>query len=130
MSSNYAVLGLAMAAAGALTALYGARAIWIAAGTVYLLGSLVAFAMTRWLPVSQADELDAIETSSESAVAALAASDPVAAEPEPEPQPELQPEPERQPVTNGSHSSGLERIATLLEEIESRRELEARRSSS
>jgi MFS family permease len=130
MSSNYAVLGLAMAAAGALTALYGARAIWIAAGTVYLLGSLVAFAMTRWLPVSQADELDAIETSSESAVAALAASDPVAAEPELRPQPEPQPEPERQPVTNGSHSSGLERIATLLEEIESRRELEARRSSS
>ena len=126
MSSNYAVLGLAMAAAGALTALYGARAIWIAAGTVYLLGALVAFAMTRWLPVSQADELDAIETSSESAVAALAASDPVAAELEL--QPELQPEP--QPLTNGSHSSGLERIASLLEEIESCRELEARRSSS
>jgi hypothetical protein len=33
-------------------------------------------------------------------------------------------------VANGSHTSGLERIAVLLEEIESRRELEARRSSS
>jgi hypothetical protein len=32
-------------------------------------------------------------------------------------------------VTNGSHSSGLERIALLLEEIEARRELEGRRSS-
>jgi len=40
-----------------------------------------------------------------------------------------EPEPEPVPATNGSHSSGLERIASLLEEIEARREVEARRTS-
>jgi hypothetical protein len=72
--------------------------------------------MTRWLPVAQADEQRAFEVSSESAVAALTNGDAAAAEP--------------QKVANGTQSRGLERIASLLEEIETRRELEARRSSS
>jgi predicted MFS family arabinose efflux permease len=113
MSTNYAVLGLSMAAAGVLADVFGARLVWLAAGVIYLFGSLVALAMTRWLPVSQEDELDAIEASSESAVAALANGDADLAEPE--------------RATNGKHSGGLERIASLLEEIEERREVESRR---
>jgi hypothetical protein len=89
--------------------------VWIAAGAIYLFGSFVALLMTRWLPVAQSDEFDAIEASSESAVAALLNGDGVYAEPE--------------PAANGAHSTGLERIATLLEEIEARRKLEARRQS-
>ena len=111
MSSNYAVLGLAMAGAGVLTDVFGARAVWIAAGAIYLFGSLVALVMTRWLPVRSAEEQEAIEASSESAVAALGNGDAHAVEPE--------------PVGNGAPASGLERIATLLEEIEARREVEA-----
>jgi MFS family permease len=113
MSTNYAVLGLAMAAAGVLADVFGARLVWLAAGVIYLFGSLVALAMTRWLPVSQEDELDTIEASSESAVAALTNGDANVAEPE--------------RATNGKHSGGLERIASLLEEIEERREVESRR---
>lgn len=116
MSTNYAVLGLSMAAAGVLADMFGARSVWIAAGAIYLLGSLVALVMTRWLPVRASDELDAIEASSESAVAALVNGDQSSVEPE--------------PSQNGTESGGLERIATLLEEIEARRERETRRSSS
>jgi MFS family permease len=116
MSSNYAVLGLAMAAAGVLTDMFGARAVWIAAGLVYLFGAFVALLMTRWLPVAQADEQQAIEASSEAAVAALGNGDLSSARPEPAP--------------SGTPTSGLERLATLLEEVEARRELEARRTSS
>ncbi len=115
MSSNYAVLGLAMAAAGVLTDVFGARAIWIAAGAIYLLGSLVALVMTRWLPVRGTEEQEAIDASAESAVAALGHTDSVAPEPAPEPI----------AAANGAATSGLERIATLLEEIEARREREA-----
>jgi MFS family permease len=115
MSSNYAVLGLSMAAAGVLTDVFGARSVWIAAGVIYLFGSLVALVMTRWLPVRVSDELDAIEASSESAVAALGNGDLGSVEPV--------------SSQNGTESGGLERIATLLEEIEARREAEARRSS-
>jgi MFS family permease len=133
MSSTYAVLGLAMAAAGVLTDLYGARAIWIAAGAMYLFGSLIALVMTRWLPVAQAEEQQAFEVSAESAVAALTSGDAVAAEPEVEPEAEPEPELERESehvsAANGTHSGGLDRIASLLEEIETRREVEARRSS-
>ena len=115
MSSNYAVLGLAMGAAGVLTDLVGARAVWIGAGVVYLFAALVALVMTRWLPVAQDEEWSAVEASSESAVAALVNvyAEPVAAE----------------DVANGAHEPPLERIATLLEEIEARREVEARRPS-
>jgi MFS family permease len=115
MSTNYAVLGLSMAAAGVLTDVFGARSVWIAAGVIYLFGSLVALVMTRWLPVRASDELDAIEASSESAVAALGNGDLSRIEPESAP-------------NGAAQASGLERIATLLEKIEARREAEARRS--
>jgi MFS family permease len=111
MSTNYAVLGLAMAAAGVVTDAFGARAVWIAAGSIYLVGALVALVMTRWLPVVTAEEQEAIETSTESALAALA--QPHALEPSAAPR--------------SAATSGLERIASLLEEVERRRELEARR---
>ncbi len=115
MSSNYAVVGVAMAAAGVLIDLVGARAVWIAAGGLYLVAAGVALVMTRWLPVAQEDEWSAVEASSESAVAALGNGhmEPVAV----------------QETANGAHEPPLERIATLLEEIEARRELEARRPS-
>ena len=108
MSSNYAVVGLAMAAAGVLTDVVGARAVWIAAGGLYLFAAGVALVMTRWLPVAQEDEWSAVEASSESAVAALGngRAEPVAV----------------QEAANGAHEPPLERIATLLEEIEARRE--------
>jgi MFS family permease len=113
MSSNYAVLGLAMAAAGVLTDVFGARMVWLAAGALFLVGSLVALIVTRWLPVAQDQEWEAVVASSESAVAALGNghADRALAE----------------PVTNGAHKPPLERIATLLEEIEARRKREARR---
>ena len=109
MSSNYAVLGLAMAGAGVLTDLVGARAVWIGAGVVYLFAAAVALVVTRWLPVETADEQRAIEVSSESAVAALNGGF---------------------HGTSESRAPGLERIATLLEEIEERREVEARKAPS
>ena len=115
MSSNYAVLGLAMAAAGVLTDVLGARTVWIAAGVIYLFAALVAFVMTKWLPVMVADEHDAFEASSESAVAALGNGYAQPLEPE--------------PAVNGDHEQPLERIATLLEEIEARRAAEAQRGS-
>jgi MFS family permease len=117
MSSNYAVLGLAMAAAGVLTEIYGARMVWIGAGVMYLFGSFVALLMTRWLPVTSAEEQEAIETSSESALAALGNGD------------ASRIEPELAPAPNGARKSGLERIATLLEEIDTRREVEARNTT-
>jgi MFS family permease len=112
MSSNYAVLGLAMAAAGILTDVFGARAVWVAAGIIYLVAAFVALLLTRWLPVTSAEEHDVFEASSESAVAALAngngnrdhGSDETA-----------------------GRGSGLERIANLLEEIDERRKAESRR---
>ena len=112
MSSNYAVLGLSMAAAGVLVGTFGARAVWMAAGVLYLVGAVVALVMTRWLPVAQEDEWSAVEASSESAVASLVNG-----------QPEIEPE----EVTNGIPTAPLERIATLLEEIEARRAAEAGR---
>lgn len=109
MSTNYAVLGLGMAAAGVLTDAFGARAIWIGAGFVYLFGALVALLMTRWLPVVTAEEQKAIESSTESALAALA-----------------RPDTRAPAAARSAATSGLERIAALLEEVERRRELEAR----
>ena len=102
-------------AAGVLTDVVGPRAVWIGAGAIYLFSALVALVMTRWLPVTQADEWDAVDASSESAAAALGNGHPT-------------------PVgldvpENGAHAPPLERIATLLEEIEARREVEARRPS-
>jgi hypothetical protein len=44
--------------------------------------------------------------------------------------PMVAPGPKHEPARDGSARSGLERIATLLEEIEKRREVEMRRSTS
>ena len=112
MSSNYAVLGLAMAAAGILTDVFGARAVWIAAGVIYLVAAFVALVLTRWLPVTSAEEHDAFEASSESAVAALANGNG---------------DRHRGSDEGVERGSGLERIATLLEEIDERRKAESRR---
>jgi MFS family permease len=111
MSSNYAVLGLAMAGAGVLTDVVGARAVWIGAGVVYLFAAVVALVVTKWLPVVAEEEQRAIEASAESAVAALANGNGGYEVPE----------------KDGAPGSGLERIATLLEEIEARRAREAER---
>lgn len=113
MSSNYAVLGLAMAAAGVATDVVGARTVWVVAGAVYLFAALVALATTRWLPVRSSAESAAIEASAESAVAALGNGNGHFEEPEP----------------GGARPTPVERIARLLEEIEARREREARRQS-
>jgi MFS family permease len=123
MSSNYAVLGLAMAAAGVLTSVFGARAVWLAAGITYLAAGLLAFVLTSWLPVTAADEDEALEAAAEAAVSTLAVAVDVEEPPEPVPTEVSVPE----PSTDG-HRGGLERIASLLEQIERRRELESRRS--
>jgi MFS family permease len=47
MSTYYGVLGLAMAAAGLLVDGAGARVAWAAAGGVYLVSTVLAFALTR-----------------------------------------------------------------------------------
>jgi hypothetical protein len=117
MSSNYAVLGLAMAAAGVATDVAGARTVWIAAGALYLGGALVAAAMTRWLPVRSEDEPAVFELSAESAVAALGVGNGNGGGHEPEAD------------EDGARPTAIERIATLLEEIEARRAAEARRPS-
>jgi len=133
MSSNYAFLGLAMAAAGVLTDLYGARWVWFGAGVVYLFGAFLTFALTRWLPVTGSADEDILVAHAQAAATALGASHP---SPEPvtapesvsAPEPVLVPDPTAS--ANGASEDGLERIATLLEEIERRRQVEATRRSS
>jgi MFS family permease len=117
MSTNYAVLGVSMAVAGVFVGVYGARAVWIAAGLLYLAGAVVALGMTTWLPVARDDQWQAVEESSESAVAAIDNGGPLPVPAEPE------------EVRNGAPAPPLERIATLLEEIEARRDAEANRPS-
>ncbi len=85
MSMYYGVLGLAMAAAGILTDLAGARTAWALAGCVYLLAALAALVMTR----HTREALEAREA--------------------------------------GRSTSGVERIESLLTEIDVTRELEQRR---
>jgi MFS family permease len=120
MSANYAVLGLAMGAAGVLTDAFGARWVWIVAGIVYLSGAAVAMLVTRWLPVTgMENEEEVVGAHAEAAASALATAWTVDRRPEPH---EVL-EPARAATARG----GLERIAVLLEEIEGRRELEARR---
>ena len=134
MSSNYAFLGIAMAGAGVLTDLYGARWVWFGAGVVMLFASLVTLAMTRWLPVTGRDDQDVLVAHAEAAASALDPARP--AEPVAAPESATAPEPRTAPEpaaalasTNGQPEDGLERIATLLEEIERRREREATRRS-
>ena len=109
MSANYAVFGLAMAAAGFLTEALGARAVWLIASGAFFAAALVALLTTRWLAAARDEHV--LEAYGEAAAAALERNGgaPPSASAEP-------PKP------------GLERIATLLEEIEERRAAEARRS--
>jgi len=150
MSSNYAFLGVAMAGAGVLTDLFGARLVWLGAGIVYLFVALIALATTTWLPARRGEDEDVLVAHAEAAASALALAQPVAApleptpqpfapptpewtgEPAPAPVPERSQEPVAAPAASGEKSahSGLERIATLLEEIERRRELEAAKRSA
>ncbi|MGH3134566.1 MAG: MFS transporter, partial [Gaiellaceae bacterium] len=90
MSTNYAILGLAMAASGVLTDAFGARAVWIAAGGVYLLATLVALAVTRWLPVTSTDDDEVLGAYADAAAGALVAPEPAGAVgPAPVPEPEM-----------------------------------------
>jgi MFS family permease len=147
MSTNYALLGLAMGAAGVLTDQYGARAVWIGAGVIYLFAALVSLAVTRWLPVKATDKDDVLDEHGRTAASALAGeaspmlAGEVVAEPVPGPEPDPVPEPSYaaepayvpEPVVaavrDGSSRGSLERIAVLLEEIERRRQRESRKSA-
>ena len=117
MSTNYALMGLAMGVAGVLTDVVGARWVWIGASATYLLAAFVALTMTRWLAGVRDEHV--LEVYAEAAAAAIERNgDAPSAHP-----------PALEPVRDETRRSGLERIATLLEEIERRREIEARRSS-
>jgi MFS family permease len=122
MSTNFAVLGLSMVATGVLTEAFGAREVLLGAAGALALAALVALAMTRWLPVSVREERAVLEAQGQAAADQLIPVAVPASAPPPTPTPP--------PARGGSARSGLERIATLLEEIERRRDLEARRSSS
>ena len=73
MSTNYAVLGLAMAAAGVLTDVFGARWVWVVAGGIYLVAALLTLLVTRWLPVAHEDETGLLDAHAEEAASALVA---------------------------------------------------------
>jgi MFS family permease len=132
MSSNYAVFGLAMAGAGVLTDAFGARWVWIAAGAVYMVAAVAAYTLLHWLPVTVEDEEVTLEAAAQAAAQALTVVDGDGTVPDPavsERKHDLIPVTE--PTVDGAdeaHTSGLERIASLLERIERRREVEARRS--
>ena len=127
MSTNYAILGLAMAAAGVLTDAFGPRWVWGVAGVVYLVAAFLTLLVTRWLPVAQADESDVLDAYAEAAASAI---DGTSLEPGLRlPAPELA-FAEANDSREGSARGGLDRIASLLEEIEHRREREARRSAT
>jgi len=124
MSTNYAILGLAMAGAGVLTDAYGPRWVWAVAGVVYLVAAFLTLLVTRWLPVAQADESHVLDAYAEAAASAI---DGTPLEPELTlPAPELA----LAGASDGSARGGLDRIASLLEEIEHRRERESRRSAT
>jgi hypothetical protein len=116
-----------------LTDAFGPRWVWGVAGGVYVLAALLALLATRWLPVSQLEESEILHLHAEAAASAIAAGSFVPAEATPstfdlEP---AAPEPGRnESPRDGSARGGLDRIATLLEEIERRREREARRPTT
>jgi MFS family permease len=118
MSSNYAVLGLAMAGAGVLTDVVGARRVLVGAALVNLVAVAVSLVMTRWLPPSPEDEEEALESQAAAAASLLV----------PAVEGGAAPAPAVQASTAASPKGGLERIAVLLDEIESTREVEARRA--
>ena len=133
MSSNYAVLGLAMGGAGILTSVFGARWVWMMAGVVYVVAAAVALFMTRWLPVGVDEQERAVEAAAQEAASVLdAGANGNGKEPEPQARPEPEPAPPPvvlEPVADGTSANGLERIATLLEQIEERRQREGRRTT-
>ncbi len=136
-----------MGGAGVLTSVFGARWVWLMAGGVYVVAAAVALFMTRWLPVDVDEQERAVEAAAAEAASVL---DIGANGKEPEPAPEPGPEPVLVPeaaplpepgpipapaapvgletVADGASTNGLERIATLLEQIEERRQLEERRT--
>ncbi len=124
MSSNYAVLGLAMAGAGVLTGVFGPRWVWLGAGVLYVFAAFVAMVLTRWLPIAADEQEDAVEAAAQAAASTIGIST-NGSQPEevPEPEPEPVPVAGPEPVSG----NGLERLATLLEQIEERRKVEARR---
>jgi MFS family permease len=121
MSSNFAVLGLAMAAAGVLTDVLGARWVLVAAAGANVAAVFVAVVMTRWLPIRREEEQAALELQAAAAAAGFTRTrEGVGFAPRPRFEQDGAPAPK----------GGLERIAVLLEEIEARRDLEARRSTA
>ena len=123
MSTNFLVIGLAMGVAGLLIDLLGARWVMISAAAICAIGALFAILLTRWLPVHSVDEDHVLEAYGEEAAGMLVSLDSVRREPL-SPAPALAPA--RQSPREGSAAAGLERIAVLLEEIEIRRENEAK----
>jgi MFS family permease len=126
MSTNYAVLGLAMAGAGPLTNTFGARWVWGVAGGIYVLAAVLALVVTRWLPVSHEDEAEILDAYAEEAAGGLVAV-PGGAYASAVIDPDSI-DTDLEPSRDGSARGGLDRIASLLEEIERRHEVEARRS--
>jgi hypothetical protein len=122
MSSNYAVLGLAMAGAGVLTDVIGARRVLVGAALVTLSAVLVSLVMTRWLPASPEGEDEALGSEAAAAASLLA---PAVEAGGPAPGPVLA---AARDANDAKPTDGLERIAVLLEEIETTREVEARRT--
>jgi MFS family permease len=116
MSLNYAVFGLAMAGAGVLTNVVGPREVWLGAAAVYAFAALVAYASTGWLAGARDEHV--LDEYGEAAAAALAKAEAAPREPIEK----------IGPPARETAPAGLDRIADLLEEIEARRELEARRS--
>jgi MFS family permease len=121
MSSTFAVFGLGMAVAGVLVNEYGSRWVWAAGGLSYFVAAVIALAMTRWLPVTTDEEQRALAAASDAAAASIGAASKGGARPEIALAAE--------PASPNSATSGLERIADLLEQIERRRDLEGRRTT-
>lgn len=87
MSTYYAVLGLAMAGAGLLVDLAGARASWAAGGGIYAVAAVTAVVLTRRIRDAQ------------------------------------------QPARQGTTPAGLERLRSLMSEVEETRRREQQRRS-
>jgi MFS family permease len=122
MSTNYVVIGLGMGMTGLVLNWYSARWIMIVAAGIFGFGALTALLMTRWLPVRSTDENHLLEAYGEAAAGELVPLN-AGAVGIVDPLPPV-------PVRDGAATSGLERIAVLLEEIEVRREHEAARRSA